>query len=160
MTTVSMQQHSHLTASDCLSPPQPPPEQLNNLKRFDSITLRVTAVLLLGLLAAQWVSERLYQEERKRVVSHLIAGPLGQRLSQVARKLEHTPAAERGELLQILNSPRITFALPATPGADTELPECEKLGSPSGGRSGATTFLQRQEKGMRQKRVVARQMAS
>jgi len=94
--------------------------KLSDLKRFDSIYLRVTAVLLLGLLAAQWVSERLYQEERERVVSHLIAGPLGQRLSQVAQKLEHTPAAERGELLQVLNSPRITFTLPATPGADTE----------------------------------------
>ncbi len=93
---------------------------INFLKRYDSIYLRVTAVLLLGLLAAQWVSERLYLEERERVVSHLIAGPLGHRLSQVAHKLEHTPAAERAELLQVLNSPRITFTLPATPGAETE----------------------------------------
>ena len=94
--------------------------KFNHLKRFDSIYLRVTAVLLLGLLAAQWVSERLYQEERERVISHLIAGPLGQRLSQVAQKLEHTPAAERVGLLPVLNSPRITFTLPATPGADTD----------------------------------------
>ncbi len=94
--------------------------KLNNLKRFDSIYLRVTVVLLLGLLAAQWVSERLYQEERERVASHLIAGPLGQRLSQVANKLEHTPAGERAELLQVLNSPRITFTLPGTQGADSD----------------------------------------
>lgn len=94
--------------------------KLNTLKRFDSIYLRVTVVLLLGLLAAQWVSERLYQEERERVVSHLIAGPLGQRLSQVAHKLEHTPVAERDALLGVLNSPRISFTLPATPGAETE----------------------------------------
>ncbi len=93
---------------------------INSLKRYDSIYLRVTVVLLLGLLAAQWVSERLYLEERERVVSHLIAGPLGQRLSQVAHKLEHTPAAERAELLQVLNSQRITYTLPAIPGADTE----------------------------------------
>lgn len=93
---------------------------INYLNRYDSIYLRVTAVLLLGLLAAQWVSERLYQEERERVVSHLIAGPLGQRLSKVAHTLEHTPASERTELLQMLNSPRITFTLPATPGAETE----------------------------------------
>jgi len=94
--------------------------KFHNLKRFDSIYLRVTVVLLLALLAAQWVSERLYQEERERVVSHLIAGPLGQRLSQVAHKLEDTPAADRSELLQVLNSPRITFTLPASPSAVTE----------------------------------------
>ena len=90
------------------------------MKRFDSIYLRVTAVLLLALLAAQWVSERLYQEERERVVSHLIAGPLGQRLSMVTNKLERTPAGERGDLLQVLNSPRITFTLPSTPGSETD----------------------------------------
>jgi signal transduction histidine kinase len=94
--------------------------KINRLKRFDSIYLRVTAVLLLGLLAAQWVSERLYLEERERVVSHLIAGPLSQRLSQVAQKLENMPAAERIKLLPVLNSPRITFTLPATPGANND----------------------------------------
>ncbi len=85
------------------------------MKRFDSITLRVATVLLLGLLAAQWIAERLYQEERERVVSHLIAGPLGQRLSMVADKLERTPRPEREDLLQVLNSPRITFTLAAAP---------------------------------------------
>jgi signal transduction histidine kinase len=90
------------------------------MKRFDSIYLRVTVVLLLALLAAQWVSERLYQEERERVVSHLIAGPLGQRLNMVANKLERAPANERDELLQVLNSPRITFTLASAPGPDTE----------------------------------------
>jgi signal transduction histidine kinase len=95
-------------------------KKINRLKRFDSIYLRVTAVLLLGLLAAQWVSERLYQEERERVVSHLIAGPLGQRLSQVAQKLENMPTAERIKLLPVLSSPRITFTLPATPGANND----------------------------------------
>ncbi|MDP2833437.1 MAG: ATP-binding protein [Pseudomonadota bacterium] len=85
------------------------------MKRFDSITLRVAAVLLLVLLAAQWVAEWLYQEERERVVSHLIAGPLGQRLSMVADKLERTPRPEREDLLQVLNSPRITFTLAAAP---------------------------------------------
>ncbi|OYY95003.1 MAG: hypothetical protein B7Y41_05480 [Hydrogenophilales bacterium 28-61-23] len=90
------------------------------MKRFDSIYLRVTAVLILGLLAAQWVSERLYQEERERVVSHLIAGPLGKRLSMVANKLEHTPAGERDELLRVLDSSRITFTLASAPGAETE----------------------------------------
>ncbi len=90
------------------------------MKRFDSIYLRVTAVLLFGLLAAQWVSERLYQEERERVLAHLIAGPLGQRLSTVANKLEHTPVDERAELLRVLNSPRISFTLAAKPGPETE----------------------------------------
>jgi len=85
------------------------------MKRFDSITLRVASVLLLCLLAAQWIAERLYQEERERVVSHLIAGPLGQRLSMVADKLERTPRPEREDLLQVLNSPRITFTLAAAP---------------------------------------------
>jgi signal transduction histidine kinase len=90
------------------------------MKRFDSIYLRVTVVLLMALLASEWVSERLYQEERERVVSHLIAGPLGQRLNMVANKLEHTPANQRDELLQVLNSPRITFALSSAPGAETD----------------------------------------
>ncbi len=81
------------------------------MKRFDSIYLRVAAVLLLGLLAAQWVAERLYREERERVVSHLIGGPLGQRLAAVADKLERTPASEREDLLPVLNSPRFTFTL-------------------------------------------------
>lgn len=88
------------------------------MKRFDSIYLRVAAVLLIGLLAAQWVAERLYQEERERVISHLIAGPLGQRLNMVADKLERTSASERRELLQVLSSPRITFNL-----ASAALPE-------------------------------------
>ncbi len=85
------------------------------MRRFDSIYLRVAAILLLGLLAAQWVAERLYQEERERVISHLVAGPLGQRLSMVADKLERTPAGEREDLLRILNSPRITFQLVPQP---------------------------------------------
>jgi signal transduction histidine kinase len=93
---------------------------MTGMKRFDSIYLRVTAVLLLGLLAAQWVAERLYQEERERVVSHLIAGPLGQRLSMVANKLERTPPDERADLLRVLDSSRITFTLASAPDAETE----------------------------------------
>jgi signal transduction histidine kinase len=93
---------------------------MTGLRRFDSIYLRVAVVLLLALLAAQWVAERLYQEERERVVSHLIAGPLGQRLSMVAGKLERTPAPERLDLLQVLNSPRITFSLVAVPITGTQ----------------------------------------
>ncbi len=89
------------------------------MNRFDSIYLRVAAILLIGLLAAQWVAERLYQEERERVISHLIAGPLGQRLSMVADKLERTTAGERADLLRILNSPRITFRLASQPLAAT-----------------------------------------
>ena len=89
------------------------------MNRFDSIYLRVAAILLIGLLAAQWVAERLYQEERERVISHLIAGPLGQRLSMVADKLERTTAGERADLLRILNSPRITFRLASRPLAAT-----------------------------------------
>ncbi len=89
------------------------------MKRFDSITLRVATVLLLCLLAAQWIADRLYQEERERVVSHLIAGPLIHRLSLVADKLERTPRAERQELLQVLNSPRISFTLDAKTLPDT-----------------------------------------
>lgn len=79
--------------------------------RFDSLYLRVAAVLLLGLLAAQWVADRLYREEREKVIAHLIAGPLGQRLDNVARRLDAFPAAERPELLPLLNSPRITYQL-------------------------------------------------
>lgn len=82
-------------------------------QRLDSLHLRVAVVLLLGLLAAQWVSEQLYQEERERVIAHLIAGPLGQRLQQVAGVLARTPANERHTLLPLLNSPRITFELAA-----------------------------------------------
>ena len=93
---------------------------MTGMKRFDSIYLRVTVVLLLGLLAAQGVAERLYQEERERVVSHLIAGPLGQRLNTVAGKLERTPVNEREDLLRVLNSPRITFTLASASGAETE----------------------------------------
>jgi len=85
------------------------------MKRFDSLYLRVAAVLLLGLLAAQWVAERLYREEREKVVSHLISGPLGQRLNLVADKLERLPQLERPEMLQVLNSPRIRFVLAAAP---------------------------------------------
>ncbi len=93
---------------------------MTGMKRFDSIYLRVVAVLLIALLAAQGVSERLYQEERERVVSHLIAGPLGQRLSFVAHKLEHTPPGERMALLHVLNSTHITFTLASAPGQETE----------------------------------------
>jgi signal transduction histidine kinase len=81
------------------------------MKRLDSLYLRVAAVLLLGLVAAQWVAQRLYEEERERVIAHLIAGPITQRLALVADKLEHTPAAERSGLLSVLNSPRIRFHL-------------------------------------------------
>ncbi len=92
---------------------------MNALRRFDSIYLRVTMVLLLSLLTAQWVADRLYREERERVVSHLIAGPLGQRLATVADKLERTPAGERADLLPVLNSPRFTFTLaPVQPGGE------------------------------------------
>ncbi|MEW5788650.1 MAG: ATP-binding protein [Pseudomonadota bacterium] len=82
---------------------------------LDSIYLRVTAVLLVGLLSAQWISEQLYQEERERLLSHLIAGPLVQRLATVAEKLDRTPPAERAELLRVLTSPRITFMLTSQP---------------------------------------------
>ncbi|MFA5083097.1 MAG: ATP-binding protein [Hydrogenophilaceae bacterium] len=85
------------------------------MKRLDSIYLRVAAVLLLGLLAAEWVADRLYQEERERVVSHLISGPLGQRLNLVADRLDRTPREGRQELLPLLNSPRITYALAEAP---------------------------------------------
>jgi signal transduction histidine kinase len=88
-----------------------------SLSHLDSITLRVAGVLLLGLLAAQWTAERLYQEERQRVMSHLIAGPLAKRLETVVDKLEHTPQAQRPELLRLLTSPRITFRLAETPPA-------------------------------------------
>jgi signal transduction histidine kinase len=85
------------------------------MKHFDSLYLRVAAVLLLGLLAAQWVAERLYDEERERVVAHLVAGPLGHRLSTVADKLDRTLPAEREDLLQVLDSPRIRFSLADAP---------------------------------------------
>ncbi len=85
------------------------------MKRFDSLYLRVAAVLLFGLLAAQWVAGRLYEEERQRVISHLVAGPLGHRLAAVADKLDRTPPDERKDLLQVLDSPRITFSLVDTP---------------------------------------------
>ena len=106
------------------------------MKRFDSLYLRVAAVLLLGLLAAQWIADRLYQEERERVISHLVAGPLVHRLSLVVDKLERTPPAEREELLEVLNSPRITFSLATAPlrqGTDAALGQLqahlrEKLG--------------------------------
>ena len=81
------------------------------MKRLDSIYLRVAGVLLFGLLTAQWVAEGLYQEERERVLSHLIAGPLVTRLNTVAEKLDKTPPPERAELLRVLTSPRITFSL-------------------------------------------------
>jgi signal transduction histidine kinase len=81
------------------------------MSRFDSIYLRVAGVLLIGLLTAQWIAERLYQEERERVLSHLIAGPLVTRLGTVADKLDNTPGPERADLLRVLTSPRITFSL-------------------------------------------------
>ena len=83
--------------------------------RLDSIYLRVAGVLLIGLLAAQWISEQLYQEERERLLSHLIAGPLVQRLNTVADKLDKTPAGERAELLRVVNSSRIVFSLEDRP---------------------------------------------
>ncbi len=89
------------------------------MKRWDSIYLRVAGVLLFGLLSAQWIAERLYQEERERVLSHLIAGPLVTRLGTVADKLDKTPPAERPELLRVLTSPRITFTLVGAPVAGT-----------------------------------------
>lgn len=82
---------------------------------LDSIYLRVAGVLLIGLLAAQWISEQLYQEERERLLSHLIAGPLAQRLVTVAEKLDKTPAPGRAELLGIVNSSRIVFSLEDRP---------------------------------------------
>jgi signal transduction histidine kinase len=82
---------------------------------LDSIYLRVAGVLLIGLLAAQWISEQLYQEERERLLSHLIAGPLVHRLATVADKLDKTPAPEREELLPVLNSARIVFSLEDRP---------------------------------------------
>lgn len=88
-----------------------------SLVRLDSLYLRVAGVLLLGLLAAQWTAERLYQEERQRVMSHLIAGPLAKRLETVVDKLEHTALKDRPELLRLLTSPRITFRLAGVPPA-------------------------------------------
>jgi signal transduction histidine kinase len=82
---------------------------------LDSIYLRVAGVLLIGLLAAQWISEQLYQEERERLLSHLIAGPLIHRLATVADKLDKTPAPEREELLRVVNSSRILFSLEDRP---------------------------------------------
>lgn len=83
--------------------------------RLDSIYLRVAGVLLIGLLAAQWISEQLYQEERERLLSHLIAGPLVQRLASVAERLDKTPPPERGELLRAVSSSRILFSLADKP---------------------------------------------
>ena len=97
------------------------------MKRLDSIYLRVAAVLLLGLLAAQWVADRLYREERERVVSHLVAGPLGKRLAMVAEKLERTPRAERKDLLRVLDSPRITFSLAEAPLSEAASESLEQL---------------------------------
>lgn len=85
------------------------------MNRLDSIYLRVAGVLLIGLLTAQWISEQLYQEERERLLSHLIAGPLVQRLGSVAERLDKTPAPERAEMLQVLVTPRITLSLVDTP---------------------------------------------
>lgn len=87
------------------------------MKRYDSLYLRVAGVLLLGLIAAQWVSLRLYEEEREWFIAHLIAGPLNQRIAQVTHTLERTPVADRGGLLTLLNSPRIRFSLAQTPPA-------------------------------------------
>jgi len=88
---------------------------------LDSIYLRVAGVLLVGLLTAQWISERLYQQERERVLSHQIADPLERRLATVADKLDRTEPSERAELLRVLTSPRITFSLVHAPvqGAST-----------------------------------------
>lgn len=78
---------------------------------LDSVYLRVAGVLLIGLLTAQWISEQLYQEERERLLSHLIAGPLVKRLGSVADQLDRTPVADRAALLRAISSPRITFSL-------------------------------------------------
>lgn len=83
--------------------------------RLDSIYLRVAGVLLIGLLAAQWISEQLYQEERERLLSHLIGGPLVQRLIDVADRLDKAPAPNRAELLREENSPRLVFILADKP---------------------------------------------
>lgn len=99
------------------------------LLALDSIYLRVAGVLLVGLLTAQWVSEQLYQEERERLLSHLIAGPLVQRLEVVAGKLDATPRAERGELLRLLTTPRITFSLVERPLLGTTVGALGKLQS-------------------------------
>lgn len=85
------------------------------MKRIDSIYLRAAGVLLIGLLAAQWISEQLYQEERDRLLSHLIAGPLVQRLGRVADALDRTPAAGRVALLQAFTSAHIDFSLTDRP---------------------------------------------
>lgn len=97
------------------------------MKRWDSIYLRVAGVLLIGLLSAQWIAERLYQEERERVLSHLIAGPLVTRLGTVADKLDKTPPPERPELLRVLTSPRITFTLVGAPVPGTTVGALGKL---------------------------------
>jgi signal transduction histidine kinase len=83
--------------------------------RLDSIYLRVAGVLLIGLLAAQWISEQLYQEERERLLSHIIGGPLVQRLVSVADRLDKAPTPEREELLRLENSPRLDFSLADKP---------------------------------------------
>ena len=94
---------------------------------LDSIYLRVAGVLLIGLLTAQWISEQLYQEERERLLSHLIGGPLVQRLNTVAEKLDRTPAGERGELLRVVNSSRIVFVLADKPVAGSNSGALGKL---------------------------------
>lgn len=85
------------------------------MKHLDSIYLRVAAVLLCGLLAAQWIAQGLYEEERARVLSHLLGGPLGDRLNTVAARLDITPAAARPDLLKVLATPRLNFQLAAAP---------------------------------------------
>lgn len=85
------------------------------MKRLDSIYLRVAGVLLVGLLAAQWIAEGLYQEERERVLSSQIAGPLGAHLATVAEELDTTPRAARANLLRVLATPRISFSLVGRP---------------------------------------------
>lgn len=102
----------------------------------------MAAVLLLGLLAAQWVAERLYQEEREKVVSHLISGPLGQRLNLVADKLERLPQLERPEMLQVLNSPRIRFVLAAEPLPDVTPKALQPLQARLGEVMGAKRAVQ------------------
>jgi len=87
--------------------------RLTGLQRFDTLGVRIAVVLLLGLLAAQWTSERLYQEERQQAWGHLVSGPLAHRLDTVAGRLDATPRAERGELVAVLSSPRIRFSLDA-----------------------------------------------
>jgi signal transduction histidine kinase len=82
---------------------------------LDSIYLRVAGILLVGLLTAQWISEQLYQEERERLLSHLISGHLIQDLNNVADTLDRTPPEGRQEALLAATSRRMVFFLTDKP---------------------------------------------